>query len=65
MLDLNFIRQNPDEVKARLIDLNLEAPIDEILQLDQRRRDLLKEVEGPTPRKKQRQQSHRSAHAGG
>ncbi len=45
MLDLNYIRQNPDEVKARLADLNTEAPIDEILQLDQQRRDLLKEVE--------------------
>ena len=45
MLDLNYIRQNPDEVKARLVDLNIEAPIDEILQLDQQRRDLLKEVE--------------------
>ena len=45
MLDLNYIRQNPDEVKAKLVDLNIEAPIDEILQLDQQRRDLLKEVE--------------------
>jgi len=45
MLDLNYIRQNPDEVKAKLADLNTEAPIDEILQLDQQRRDLLKEVE--------------------
>ncbi len=45
MLDLNYIRQNPDEVKARLLDLNTEAPIDEILQLDEQRRELLKEVE--------------------
>jgi seryl-tRNA synthetase len=45
MLDLNFIRENPDKVKAALIDLNIEAPIDEILQLDQQRRELLKEVE--------------------
>ncbi len=25
MLDLNYIRQNPDEVKAKLVDLNIEA----------------------------------------
>lgn len=45
MLDLNFIRENPDLVKAKLDDLNTEAPIDEILQLDEQRRELLKEVE--------------------
>jgi seryl-tRNA synthetase len=45
MLDLNFIRENPEKVKAALVDLNIEAPIDEILQLDQQRRDLLKGVE--------------------
>jgi seryl-tRNA synthetase len=45
MLDLNFIRENPDKVKAALVDLNTEAPIDEILELDQQRRNLLKEVE--------------------
>ncbi len=45
MLDLNFIRENPDLVKAKLVELNSEAPIDEILQLDQQRREILKEVE--------------------
>lgn len=45
MLDLNYIRENSDEVKARLVDLNAEAPIDDILRLDAQRRDLLKEVE--------------------
>ena len=45
MLDLNYIRQNVAEVKAALVKLNTEAPIEEILQLDQQRRDLLKEVE--------------------
>jgi seryl-tRNA synthetase len=45
MLDLNFIRENPDKVKATLRDLNTEAPIDEILELDRQRRELLKEVE--------------------
>jgi len=45
MLDLNFIRQNPDEVKRALVDLNISAPIDEILQLDQQRREMLLQVE--------------------
>ena len=45
MLDLNFIRENADLVKGKLVDLNIEAPIDEILQLDEQRRDVLKDVE--------------------
>jgi seryl-tRNA synthetase len=45
MLDLNFIRENPDRVKAAMTALNTEAPIDEILKLDRRRRKALKEVE--------------------
>ena len=45
MLDLNYIRENTAKVKATLEDLNTEAPIDEILRLDERRRELLKEVE--------------------
>ncbi len=45
MLDLNFIRENPDKVKEALVKLNTEAPIDEILALDEERRRLLKEVE--------------------
>lgn len=46
MLDINLIREQPDKVKAALLDLNIEAPIDEILQLDRQRREVLKEVEG-------------------
>lgn len=45
MLDLNFIREHADEVKRALADLNTTAPIDEILQLDRRRRELLQVVE--------------------
>jgi seryl-tRNA synthetase len=45
MLDLTYIRENPAEIKARLVDLNSEAPIDEIIQLDEQRREILKEVE--------------------
>lgn len=45
MLDLNFIRNNVDQVKQALVDLNTEVPIDEIIDLDTRRRQILKEVE--------------------
>lgn len=46
MLDLNFIREHPDQVKEALVKLNETAPIDEILETDERRRQLLVEVEG-------------------
>jgi len=45
MLDLTFIREHPDQVKAAMIRLNAQAPIDLILELDAKRRDLLQEVE--------------------
>jgi seryl-tRNA synthetase len=45
MLDINLIREKPEMVKAAMIDLNTEAPIDEILALDAQRRDILTEVE--------------------
>jgi seryl-tRNA synthetase len=45
MLDIGLIREKPEMVKAAMIDLNTEAPIDEILALDTRRRDILTEVE--------------------
>jgi len=45
MLDLDFIRKNPDKVKEALVKLNMDAPIDEILELDQQRREILKELE--------------------
>jgi seryl-tRNA synthetase len=41
MLDLKLIRDKPDEVRDALVKLNATAPIDEILALDVRRRDLL------------------------
>jgi seryl-tRNA synthetase len=45
MLDLKFIRENPELVKQALVNLNAEAPIEQILDLDARRRDLLTKVE--------------------
>jgi seryl-tRNA synthetase len=45
MLDINFIREHPGEVKTALVTLNAEAPIDAILALDARRREILQQVE--------------------
>jgi len=45
MLDLNLIREKTDLVKAAMADLNAEAPIDAILMVDARRREILTEVE--------------------
>ena len=45
MLDINLIREKPDLVKGAMHNLNAEAPIDEILVLDARRRETLKELE--------------------
>jgi seryl-tRNA synthetase len=45
MLDLRFIREHADEVREGLVKLHETAPIDEILALDVRRRDLLAEAD--------------------
>jgi seryl-tRNA synthetase len=45
MLDLRLIRENPEQVKAAIATTFTDAPIDEILALDERRRRLLGEVE--------------------
>ena len=45
MLDLRFIREHADEVREALVKLHETAPIDEILALDARRRELLAEAD--------------------
>ena len=45
MLELSLIREQSEMVKAAMATLNVEAPIDDILLLDARRRTLLTEVE--------------------
>ncbi|MFQ5343695.1 MAG: serine--tRNA ligase, partial [Anaerolineae bacterium] len=45
MLDLKYIRENPDGVKDALRKLHADAPIDEIIALDEERRDVLQELE--------------------
>ncbi|MBC8477719.1 MAG: serine--tRNA ligase [Dehalococcoidia bacterium] len=45
MLDLRFIRENPDTVREALRHRNDTAPIDEILELDTERRRKVQELE--------------------
>lgn len=46
MLDIKFIRENPDRVKAALVHKNVtNVDVDRLLELDQKRRSLLAEVE--------------------
>lgn len=45
MLDIQFIRENPEPVAAALKRRGMESPIDEILALDMKRRELLTHAE--------------------
>ncbi|MFP3854279.1 MAG: serine--tRNA ligase [Anaerolineales bacterium] len=45
MIDIRLIREEPEVVRDGLDRLGAEAPIDEIIRLDERRRELLQEVE--------------------
>jgi seryl-tRNA synthetase len=45
VLDLRLIREQPEQVKAAIATLATEAPIDEIVALDAKRRAILTEVE--------------------
>jgi seryl-tRNA synthetase len=45
MLDMRFIRENPDKVKEAIKNRNLKLNIDEFLDMDKERRNLLIEVD--------------------
>jgi seryl-tRNA synthetase len=45
LLDLRFVRANPETVREGMRKKRVEAPLDELLALDARRRQLLVEVE--------------------
>ena len=45
MIDIKLIRERADWVKAEIAKLYIDAPIDEIVSLDQQRRQTLSEVE--------------------
>jgi len=45
MLDLTLVRERPDDVRRAMALRHTEAPVDDILELDDRRRSLLAQVE--------------------
>ncbi|MCL5667210.1 MAG: serine--tRNA ligase [Patescibacteria group bacterium] len=45
MLDIKFIRENPDKVKKAAQDKRVDIDIDQLLDLDQKRRSLMAELE--------------------
>ena len=45
MLDLKMIRQDPEQVREGLRKLGADAPLDELLALDEKRRSILTDVE--------------------
>ncbi len=46
MLDIKFIRENPEKVKEACIQKQAVCDVDKILQLDQKRKELLQDIEG-------------------
>ena len=45
MLDLKFIRENPDVVRAMLAARRMTAPLEELIEADRKWRELLGEAE--------------------
>jgi seryl-tRNA synthetase len=45
LLDLKLIREQPDMIRGALVALNATAPLDEILSLDESRRQIVTDVE--------------------
>lgn len=45
MLDIKFIRQNPDKIKENARKRGADIDIDRLLEIDKKRRDLLQELE--------------------
>jgi len=45
MLDIKFIRENPDKVKEGCRKKQVEVDIDKLLELDKKRREMLQEIE--------------------
>lgn len=45
MLDINFIRQNPEKVKEGCRNKNVDIDIDRLLELDKQKREMLQEIE--------------------
>src|ERR1700680_4112779 len=46
MLNLQYLREPPEQVRAALARRHTPVPLDELLDLDRRRREVLVELEG-------------------
>ena len=46
MLDIKFIRENPEKVQEGAKKKNVDVDVDKLLELDKRKRELLQEIEG-------------------
>jgi seryl-tRNA synthetase len=64
MLDLKFIRDNPDLVRHALKDRNDTAPVEEILDLDQKRRARVLELEELRRSRKEASRDYKAAAPG-
>ena len=45
MLDIKFIRENPEKVKKAAENKQVEVDIDRLLELEEKKKEVLKEVE--------------------
>ncbi|MBI2869055.1 MAG: serine--tRNA ligase [Chloroflexi bacterium] len=61
MLDLKFIRENPDTVRRALLDRQDAAPVDEILSLDSDRREKMLQLEELRHRRKETSRERQEA----
>src|SRR5436190_7322683 len=57
MLDIAFIRQNPDLVRAAIKNKRFTLELDDLLAVDKRRREIIQEIEQKRARKNQIAQS--------
>ena len=46
MIDIKFIRENPEKVKEGCKKKNADCDVDKVLELDEKRRELLQKIEG-------------------
>lgn len=45
MLDINYIRENPEEIKQIMVNRGADLSVDQLLKLDKQRRDLIQQAE--------------------
>lgn len=65
MIDIQFVRDNPEEVKTKTLQKGYEVDIDHLLELDSRRRELLGQVEALRQRRNENADKMKSAAGGG